>query len=45
LYTEEMLTSAFSALELVDMQVYEAELDEGARHRGMCALIGMVGRK
>ena len=45
LYTEEMLTSAFSALELVDMQVYEAELDEGARHSGMSALIGMVGRK
>jgi 2-polyprenyl-3-methyl-5-hydroxy-6-metoxy-1,4-benzoquinol methylase len=45
LYTEEMLKSAFADLRLIDMQVYEAELDEGTRHRGMSALIGMVGRK
>jgi cyclopropane fatty-acyl-phospholipid synthase-like methyltransferase len=45
LYSEEMLTSAFSELRLVDMQVYEAELNEGTRHSGMSALIGMVCRK
>lgn len=45
LYTEEMLRSAFAGLQLVDMQVYEAELDEGTRHSGMSALIGMVARK
>jgi 2-polyprenyl-3-methyl-5-hydroxy-6-metoxy-1,4-benzoquinol methylase len=45
LYTEEMLRSAFAELQLVDMQVYGAELNEGTRHSGMSALIGMVGRK
>jgi 2-polyprenyl-3-methyl-5-hydroxy-6-metoxy-1,4-benzoquinol methylase len=45
LYTEEMLTSAFAELRLIDMQVYEAELNEGTRHSGMSALIGMMGRK
>ena len=45
LYTEDMLKSAFAELRLIDMQVYEAELNEGTRHSGMSALIGMVGRK
>jgi 2-polyprenyl-3-methyl-5-hydroxy-6-metoxy-1,4-benzoquinol methylase len=45
LYTEEMLTSAFAELRLIDMQVYEAELNEGTRHSGMSALIGIVARK
>lgn len=45
LYTEKMLKSAFAGLQLIDMQMYEAELNEGTRHSGMSALIGMVGRK
>lgn len=45
LYTEEMLNAAFAGLHIVDMRVYEAELNEGTRHSGKSALIGMVGRK
>lgn len=45
LYTEELLRREFSALEILDIQVYEAELREGARHAGPSALIGMVARK
>lgn len=45
LYTEELLKSAFATLEIIDLQAYEAILDEGAQHRGPSALIGMVGRQ
>jgi 2-polyprenyl-3-methyl-5-hydroxy-6-metoxy-1,4-benzoquinol methylase len=45
LYTEEMLTSLFAELQFIDMQAYEAELNEGSGHSGMSAVIGMVGRK
>ena len=45
LYTEELLRSAFAGLQIMDLQVYEAVLDEGQRHRGRSALIGMVGQK
>jgi 2-polyprenyl-3-methyl-5-hydroxy-6-metoxy-1,4-benzoquinol methylase len=45
LYTEELLRSAFAELQMVDLQVYEAVLDEGRQHRGPSALVGMVGQK
>ena len=45
LYTEELLRTEFSALQMVDFEVYEAELREGARHAGPSALVGMVARK
>jgi 2-polyprenyl-3-methyl-5-hydroxy-6-metoxy-1,4-benzoquinol methylase len=45
LYTEEMLRSAFADLQIVDLQMYEAELSEGARHSGMSALAGLTARK
>ena len=45
LYTTELLRSAFAALELIELREYEAELSEGARHRGTSALIGLVARK
>lgn len=45
LYTESMLRSAFSSLEIVELEEYEAELGEGKRHAGRSALVGMVGRK
>jgi SAM-dependent methyltransferase len=45
LYTAELLRSEFSALELIELREYEAELNEGARHRGTSALIGLVARK
>jgi SAM-dependent methyltransferase len=45
LYTEELLRSSFSELEVLELRSYEAPIEEGARHAGMSALIGMVGRK
>lgn len=45
LYTEDMLGAAFAGLHIVDMRAYDAHLNEGSRHSGMSALIGMVARK
>lgn len=45
LYTEELLKSAFSGLRIIDLQSYEAVLDEGRQHAGMSALIGMTAQK
>jgi len=45
LYTEDMLHAAFAGLRIVDMRSYDAALNEGSRHHGMSALIGMVGQK
>ena len=45
LYTEELLRDAFSALQIVDLRAYDAELSEGKQHTGMSALIGMVARR
>lgn len=45
LYTEALLRAQFGALQILDLQVYETELQEGARHAGPSALVGMVARK
>lgn len=45
LYTEDMLRAAFAGPSIVDMRSYDAQLNEGSRHSGMSALIGMVARK
>jgi 2-polyprenyl-3-methyl-5-hydroxy-6-metoxy-1,4-benzoquinol methylase len=45
LYTEELLRQAFGALDILELKAYEAELDEGSRHRGMSAVIDLVARK
>lgn len=45
LYTEALLRESFGALELLTLSDYEAEVDEGAGHRGRSALIGLVARK
>lgn len=44
LYTAAMLREAFAALEIIELSEYEAQLDEGAGHRGSSALIGLVAR-
>ena len=44
LYTEELLRSEFADLRIVEMNVYESDLNEGSRHRGPSALIGMVAQ-
>jgi SAM-dependent methyltransferase len=45
LYTEELLRSELAGFEVVELREYEAELDEGSRHRGMSAVIDLVARK
>ncbi|ALK99506.1 SAM-dependent methyltransferase [Massilia sp. WF1] len=45
LYTEELLRTEFASLELLELRAYEAVLQEGARHAGPSALIGMVARR
>jgi cyclopropane fatty-acyl-phospholipid synthase-like methyltransferase len=42
LYTGEMLRAAFGGLNIIDLRTYDAELNEGKRHSGKSALIGMV---
>ncbi len=45
MYTEELLATAFAVLEIERLASYDVELDEGAGHAGMSALIDLVGRK
>lgn len=45
LYTEEMIRDLAKQFEILDLQCYEKELSEGARHTGMSALLGMVAKK
>ncbi len=45
LYTPALLREAFSAMEILVLEDYEAELDEGSGHRGRSALVGLVARK
>ena len=45
LYTRALLEEAFSDFVSIEIDEYETELDEGARHKGMSALIDFIGRK
>lgn len=45
LYTESLLRESFAGFEVLELREYEAELDEGSRHRGMSAVIDFVARK
>jgi hypothetical protein len=45
LYTAELLTAAYGALEILHLNAYEAEISEGAGHKGRSALIDLVARK
>jgi SAM-dependent methyltransferase len=45
LYTEALLRTEFGPLELLELRAYEAILQEGTRHAGPSALIGMVARR
>lgn len=44
LYTEDLLRSSFSDCEIERLASHEAELQEGAGHSGMSALIDLVAR-
>lgn len=45
LYTEALLRDAFADWRIEHMVSHDSEINEGAGHRGMSALIDMVGRK
>jgi cyclopropane fatty-acyl-phospholipid synthase-like methyltransferase len=45
LYTAGLLQQAFPGFEVLELREYEAELDEGSRHRGRSAVIDFVARK
>jgi SAM-dependent methyltransferase len=45
LYTEEMIRDLCQDFEILDLSCYEKELNEGARHAGMSALLGLVAQK
>ncbi len=45
LYTEELIRNLLSEMEILEIESYEEELQEGVRHRGMSALMGVVARK
>jgi len=45
LYTEELLQNSFSDFEIIELNSYEREIDEGEGHSGMSALIDMIARK
>ncbi len=45
LYTNEILQNAFDDFEIKLIETYDAELEEGAGHKGMSALIDMVAQK
>lgn len=45
LYTRALLEDAFSDFASIEIDKYETELSEGARHTGMSALIDFIGRK
>ncbi len=45
LYTPEMLEQSFAGMDIVSLSQYERELNEGARHAGMSAVIDLVARQ
>lgn len=45
LYTEEMIRELSQGFKILDLQCYEKELSEGAKHTGKSALLGMVSQK
>lgn len=45
LYTEALLADRFSALDILELRSYDAELSEGTRHVGLSSLVDLVARK
>ena len=44
-YTGELLRNAFSSMEMIRLESYEAEIQEGTAHVGRSALIDFIARK
>lgn len=45
LYTEQLLRTAFADYEIVRLNAYERDLDEGDGHRGRSAIIDLIARR
>ena len=45
LYTENIIRELAKEFQILDLRCYEQELNEGARHAGISALLGLVARK
>lgn len=45
LYTEELLLTGFADFDIIRLESYDAELEEGSRHVGPSALVDLVARK
>lgn len=45
LYTADLIRESFRDLQVVELVEYETELNEGARHAGRSALLGLVATK
>jgi SAM-dependent methyltransferase len=45
LYDEQLLLTSFPGYKVIDIRTYTQEVDEGAGHSGMSALVGFVGQK
>jgi hypothetical protein len=45
LYTEELLRAAFAHWELLRIESYERELDDGEGHKGRSAVIDMIAAR
>jgi SAM-dependent methyltransferase len=45
LYTEQMLHNAFFDMEILELNQYDAIIEEGLGHRGVSALIDLIARK
>ena len=45
LYTEELIRDLTKDFKILELDTYEQELNEGARHAGMSALLGLVAKK
>ena len=45
LYTVEMLRESFADLDILELEAYEREIDEGSGHSGMSALVDLIAQK
>lgn len=45
MYTTDLLQSAFSDMDILRLEAYDREVDEGRGHSGMSALIDLIARK
>ncbi|MEZ5961900.1 MAG: class I SAM-dependent methyltransferase [Hyphomonadaceae bacterium] len=45
MYDEALLRAAFGDMEIIELKSYDAEINEGAGHHGISALIDLVARK